>query len=56
MKAKEIAIKGRVHDVGYRLFLLSLQNRIIHRELLLNQWKLRIMEKRLGVLTRLGNL
>jgi hypothetical protein len=28
MKAKEIAIKGKVHDVGYRLFLLSLQNRI----------------------------
>jgi acylphosphatase len=23
MKAKEIAIKGKVHDVGYRLFLLS---------------------------------
>jgi acylphosphatase len=23
MKAKEITIKGRVHDVGYRLFLLS---------------------------------
>jgi acylphosphatase len=23
MKAKEIAIKGTVHDVGYRLFLLS---------------------------------
>jgi acylphosphatase len=23
MKAKEIVIKGRVHDVGYRLFLLS---------------------------------
>jgi len=46
MKAKEIAIKGKVHDVGYRLFLLSLQNRIIHRELLLNQWKLRIMDKR----------
>ena len=22
MKAKEIAIKGKVHDVGYRLFLL----------------------------------
>ena len=23
MKAKKIVIKGKVHDVGYRLFLLS---------------------------------
>jgi acylphosphatase len=28
MKAKEIVIKGRVHDVGYRLFLLSEAERL----------------------------
>ncbi|MGB3457790.1 MAG: acylphosphatase [Halobacteriota archaeon] len=28
MKAKEIAIKGKVHDVGYRLFLLSEAERL----------------------------
>ena len=28
MKAKEIVIKGKVHDVGYRLFLLSEAERL----------------------------
>ena len=28
MKAKKIVIKGKVHDVGYRLFLLSEAERL----------------------------
>ncbi|NMG83584.1 MAG: hypothetical protein GIS02_05195 [Methanosarcinales archaeon] len=32
MKAKKIAIKGKVHDVGYRLFLMSEAERLLIEE------------------------
>jgi acylphosphatase len=36
MKAKKIVIKGKVHDVGYRLFLLSEAERLDARNVLIN--------------------